>query len=1522
MNFFLFIYVLIVIGAKVIKKLVKILIIILLGLFAIPSTAFILLQNRKIQSYLANEIAKQVSENLKAEFSIESVDIIFFNRVILNHVLLKDQASDTLLYANRITATTKKFNLSAKRLYLSKIKLEHSLIRIAIDSEQVANIQYLIQGIRERPDTSRSKWDFSVRNIEVKDSRFKLENPYNPSDVSHGINFSDLSLNKLDLDLRDLILASDTVKFSVTHANFQEKTGFIAEDFAADFTIHKQLLDFSNVRIKNKQSRVFANQVHFEFRDYEDFREEGIWNKVKVKLDFADSHLDVHDLGYFSERFYGVQEEVDLSGRLYGKFNNLKGRNVRINYHNYLTFSGDFDLNGMPDYHQTYMFFDFQNLTADIGLIKTYGIPGLSDTLEISDNILKLGKIYYRGKFIGFINDFVSYGKLITDLGQVSTDISIQPVQGDQTSFHGQLKTVGFDLGELAGIPETLGAISMNAKVSGISSPGGQIQADMDGKISSLFLNNYDYQNIFLIGELSNNTFDGSFAVEDPNLKMEFYGKIDASDTLPVFDFTANVDKAKLFPLNISKADPDYTLSCYLNANFTGTNLDDFDGEINLVNSLFQRPDKQIQIYDFNLLANHRPDSNRMVLKSDFLDAEIIGLYDFNSIGKAFGRIVENHFPALRIEESEFFDTTFYGLNHFNFNIHFKNTFPITDFFLPEIQIARDSKVSGEYNPGDYRLKILCDFPELDYKNNHWSELSMSLLSNDTATRLNVNLNSFNLGEKITFNKLDIESESSKNKTLLDIEWDDPDMKIFSGRISGEVYLEARDDQRPVIYWNMLPRSIIIRDTVWDIQASRGTIDSTSISINNFKIVHNNQFFNLDGIISELPDDILTLTSHTLNLENFNVITNRFGLEISGILDGNTVLSNLYNNPLFISNFTIKELAINDEILGDTKIQTNWINKDQKIKMTASSFRGNLETLHLDGDYKPASTELDLDFILDKLRLNIVYPYLDEYLEELSGIISGDMRLHGTVSKPLLEGKIKLQKVGFLVTYLQTRYNFSNEIQIKKNNIRFKDFDLYDEQGSVAYLNGNINSKDLRDLTMDLTLNMDNFYLLNTREINNTLYYGRAIGTGIVQLKRESGNIDMNISVRTEDDTELNINMNEGKEISESNFIVFVNSGETLPEEIQYRNGNGDNHKTIGLNMSFDLEINPLAEVQIIFDPQVGDIMKGNGYGNIRLELNPVGEFKMYGSYQIEEGEYLFTLQNIINKRLKVQKGGSISWNGDPMDAVIDMRAVYSTKATPAILVPEGPEYLNKRYPVDCHLLMTDKMMNPTIQFEIILPSAEEETKNFVKNAITTDEELTKQFLSLLVINNFSTPQINAGTASSGGVSMAGVTTSELLSNQLSNWLSQISNDFDIGVNYRPGDDITSDQVEVALSTQILDDRVSIHTNLDVGGTQAAGTNEGTNTSNIAGEFDVNVKLTDDGKFSIKAYNHSNDDQLYKSSLYTQGVGFVYREDFNTFGELSRRFWRMLTGANKKGDEKKKKAGGESGETSGGQSVR
>ena len=126
-----------------------------------------------------------------------------------------------------------------------------------------------------------------------------------------------------------------------------------------------------------------------------------------------------------------------------------------------------------------------------------------------------------------------------------------------------------------------------------------------------------------------------------------------------------------------------------------------------------------------------------------------------------------------------------------------------------------------------------------------------------------------------------------------------------------------------------------------------------------------------------------------------------------------------------------------------------------------------------------------------------------------------------------------------------------------------------------------------------------------------------------------------------------------------------------------------------------------------------------------------------------------------------------------------------------------------------------------------------------------------------------------------------GTTASELFSNQLSNWLSQISNNVDIGLNYRPGNQLTNDEIELAMSTQIFNDLVTINGNI--------GNNNNPHTTNnnqLVGDFDVNVKLIPSGKLQLKAYNRSNNNLIYETAPYTQGVGFSFTEDFNSFNHL------------------------------------
>jgi hypothetical protein len=318
--------------------------------------------------------------------------------------------------------------------------------------------------------------------------------------------------------------------------------------------------------------------------------------------------------------------------------------------------------------------------------------------------------------------------------------------------------------------------------------------------------------------------------------------------------------------------------------------------------------------------------------------------------------------------------------------------------------------------------------------------------------------------------------------------------------------------------------------------------------------------------------------------------------------------------------------------------------------------------------------------------------------------------------------------------------------------------------------------------------------------------------------------------------------------------------------------------------------------VQIIFDPKVGDILRGSGSGNLNMKISTTGNFIMFGDFTIDRGDYLLTIQNVFNKKFIIEPGGSIRWNGNPFNASIDLLAKYRTKASLNELFGTENEYYKSKIPVDCQLFLTGKLMTPTVRFDIDLPQSEVETKIAMKNKISTSEEIDKQVISLLMLNSF---YFNPSTTASAGETLnsstysnaAGTTVSELLSNQLSNWLSQINNDLNVGINYRSDARDKSEEVEVMLGTQLFNDRLTINGSVDVATNATADA-----SSNIVGEFDIDYKLTKNGRLRVKTYNHSNNDILYIKSPYTQGLGFTYREEFNTLGELLRRYWRSISG--------------------------
>jgi len=1474
---------------KIIKKLIQITAILLLLLFAIPATAFFMLQSNRLQTSLVTRIMAVVSADLKTKFTLSKIEIAFFYRVRLHDVYLEDLAGDTLVNVENLTIGIRYINPFKKEISIGSINADNATVGFAIDSAHNLNVQYFIQKLKGN-GKGNGGWTVRFNNIRLRDSRFTLKN-YNSEPVKSGVNYSDMRLSALNADVKHFKPSRDSLSFYIKLLHFNEICGFKLEKLSGNFSLGKTFLSFRNVKINTPYSSVEGDDISLNFKKWGEFKADSFVRFVKLRVNLKHSFINFTDIGYFAPVFYNTNQTVSLSGQVKGPVSNLKGKDLNISFGNGSVLKGELNLEGLPDFHSTFIYADIIEMSTTAGDLESFSLPG-NRNIKVPGQFTKLGKISYQGKFTGFIDDFVAFGKFNTGLGTINTDLLFRPDTSNYVDFEGRLNATDFKLGTLLNDTANIGKISLSVSVNGSSAAGKSIDASLKGIIQHFEFRKYSYSNINLSGNLKNKTFNGSVEVNDPNIELEFLGQVNLSDSIPAFDFTANVTDANFYALNIEKSDPDFTTSFYLIAKAQGNSINSLNGEIKLLNSLFTKKDKQLQIYDFSIVSGNSNNGYFLRLRSDFVDADLSGDYELTGAKESFLQFIYTYMPALN-DSMKILPVSFD--NSFNLTATIKNAKPLFDFFLPDYFLADKSSLQCSYQSDNKELNAVFTAPKLAMKGITWNGLMATFTANESKLDFELGVMNLKLGNNVRFENFTVIAGASDDTSGIQVRWNNWQDLRYKGDLKAVARVSRTQGHlHPHISVDLYPATVIANDSVWTINPTSIMFDSTSIRFGNLLISHGNDFFNLEGTLSENPDDRINLLFNHFNLGNLNGLTQASGFKLGGILNGKASVSNIYSNTLFTSLLNIDSLLINNEILGNAEINSSWDDIRKAVSMEAHAMRDNLKTIDINGTYIPAGTgKLDFRLELDKLRLNIFNPYLKGIFSDLRGIASGKATLTGTRSKPILNGELNMQKSAFTINYLKTRYNFTEKIKIENNNVYFNNVRIYDPKGNSAYLTGAIRNRYLKDFQLDLTIRSQDFMCMNTTMVDNRMLYGTAFATGLIKIGGPLKNLTMDISATTSKNTSISIPLSSGGELNEYNFITIFNEGETEKTKIKEPDYQVD---LSGMQINFDLTVTPDAEVQIIFDPKLGDIIKGRGNGNLDMKISTTGNFVIFGEYTIEKGDYLFTLQNFINRKVTIEPGGKIRWNGDPFDATIDIVANYRTKASMGDLYPGTDD---RKIEVYDRLTMTGMLMNPDVQYDIYLPNSDEDTRMKLKSAISSADDLNKQFISILIQNRFvPNTAIGQSSASASPYSNAvGVNASEFLSNQLSHWLSQISNDVDVGINYRSNREMKnnevqkSDEVQVALSTQLFNDRLTINGSVDVATNAAVSASD-----NIVGEFDIDYKITKNGKFRVKTYNHINNEMLTQNSAYTQGFGVFYKEEFNTIGELWRRYWKSISG--------------------------
>ena len=1413
------------------------------------------------------------------------MDIDLWARLVLEDVYVEDPHQDTLAFIPGLKVRQYSFNADQGEFKVGDVLLERPYFNLKkYAGDTVFNYSHIIRYIDSfGPSEDTTSTIVGIKHLSIVDGLLSYTNDTRAVKTDFGMDWNHMVLTDLDLQIEDLSVMGETTTATLHTLRFAEKSGFILRDLEAGLMLSPEGVTFTDASIQTNRSSI-CGDLFFGLKSIEDI--DYFDTRVPMKHQLRDSQLYMHDLSYFSNELEGWDKSIRIDGQFKGTVANLRGKQIRIEFDEHTSFEGSFHMEGLPLIEETFIDLDIERLTTNQQELDRIQLPPFNTyhVLKTPSNIGVLGQINYSGNFTGFINDFVSRGKIETAIGNVITDITLKedPRIKDYI-YSGNLVTNRFDLGRFYDTPE-LGNLSCDLIVSGKYLDLKKMDADFDGVIGSLGINGYDFTNITVEeGNFKLRRFNGSFAIDDPNVKINFDGQLDFNSEKPVLDFMAHMQKVNLDQLHILENYNYHDISGTLQMRSTGFDFKDFDGFIYLTDLTYSAGDNTFDIAEFELTST-RGTTPLLTLHSDLVDVRLEGLFDFSALPSAFNGILGKIIPH--------YDGTV--VNHapqqFDLHVEINDLTQITAVYEPALYISPNTRIDLRLDEFNNDISIIASSPIVQYEDHSIRNVLIDMQRPDESIYLTLMSDRLTVGGDLNFPQFAINGSTEVDTIYTATTWGDQG-SLHRGDLNTKIVVRSKNE----FDIEMAQSNIGVKEYLWQIiPGGSAHLQGKEIELRGLRMTNGEQELLADGLISERSAPSLDLTFSELDVSMINSFLEE-SPEFYGVINGTASLRDLYNNPLLISDVALRDFKLNDYLVGYICVKSTWDNFKKKLRIDgvlekdveSASVINKLTPLHFAGFYRPDDTESPLDLIatVQDLDLAFINEFLSKDVLQIQGKTSGTLTITGHPDAPQLAGDALLKQANIFIPYLNTRYYLDKHIGIYPDMFTFDSNKVIDEDQNEGVLIGTILHDNFGDWNFDLNINTNGPMLaLNTTEEMNTLYYGKAYASGIVNIFGYEDQLEFDCSLRSEAGTVLAMPMSTTGEQTFENFVRFVSKEDSVQTEAV---------DLSGLKLNFDLDITPDAEFQIIFDESVGDVMRGNGTGHIKMEINNLSTFNMYGVVELTNGDYLFTLKNLINKNFTIKPGGTIAWYGDPFLAELDLSAVYKVSASLYDLMPD-PQYQNgQRVPVNLEMLLTEKMFNPSIDFNITLPSVDGLTRNRVNSIISSDQERNRQAFSLLVLRRFVSPPNVASDHNSTNAFAA--QSSEFLSNQVSNWLSQVSDDFNLGFNYSPGDDITNEDISLLLSTQLFNNKVSVSTNF---GVSRSTSSVNDNSTNLIGDIRVEYKITEDGKLSLVVYNESNNFQLAGSqqSPYTQGVGVVYREEFDSMEEMMQGFRDLLKG--------------------------
>ena len=954
-------------------------------------------------------------------------------------------------------------------------------------------------------------------------------------------------------------------------------------------------------------------------------------------------------------------------------------------------------------------------------------------------------------------------------------------------------------------------------------------------------------------------------------------------------------------------------VSTSINLAINETKKSQYEGDLVVSNIDYYRGSDSLFIPLSTVSILNSPNNEHYTLKSDIIDFEIKGVFDWENLFVDFTDDLAKVFPSIMVggnHSKEKLKSTAY--NDITFNLLTKDMENIFSFFAPELDIQNETGLSGKYNSKDEYLDIVFRSPFISYGDVIVKDIfGTQSISNDSIFCDYV-VESITYNDSLKFDQIEFITDGTNGVLNSNLFWAPSTQEESSINWDTRIY---DNDHLELI---LKPSFFSLDGRSWSIvKESDISITSEDIHISKFELKREDQLIELNGCLSENDFDELRAEFDNIDLAEIGLI---LGLEnqLTGKLSGWGSLSNPYSNLQYMGDLSLNGFYIDEHEVGDLLVQTNWDAESRGIVLDGEMDVNNIQTFNFSGLYMLENDSLDIYLYFDETDISFVNAFIDPTeVSEIGGALNGRVRLDGTINEPKLKGNLSVKNAQAKLELLGVKYYLDGEIEVFEDLFALNSVPLKDEEGNTGSVIGSIFHENFTNWNFDIQVNFEDnissrkqifpfnleplnqFLILNTSYKDGDVYYGKAYGRGTANISGYANNMSITLDVETREGTNINFPMYGISEIEEDfDFVRFLS--DSISESI-----NDNKTDLTGLDLDLNFKVTPSANVKIIFDPDIGDQIVATGSGDLNMTLDQYNEINLTGNYEISgDSKYNFAM-GIIKQDFDIESGSSLTWTGDPYDANIDL--VTSFRMKKVSLVDLSPEQIDNSLTsqeIVCYLNLDETLLKPEISFDIKSPNAPETGKGLIERVVNDEDELSRQFFSLLLLRKF---QPLKGTITAGGSAAIDVAES-----QINALLGQVSQNYDLNVNSALDEIFGENSLEFGVSKSFLEDRLILSGSFGIENKADfdAQQDEDGFKAGFIGDVFVEYLINQSGTFRATAFNQSNSNTLNENAgAFTQGAGLSYHEDFNNAKDfkLLQYFFDIFRPKNKKKFPIKKK---------------